>query len=225
MDNFLLETRQNKLDLQGTVLNDKVLAVKEKFLDTFYYGNASSNVKEFDGLHQLISSTTYNSVCESSSDTGSALNISKFREAIDLIQGFRPQMIVMTKLMRRYLSTYYDSVGDKLATGVMFGAPVPMFDGIPIVVSDHITNTEATSSDVFSASTGGAQSSIFILSFDPDAVCGVQGSTGLKVLPIGDLETKDAKRWRIKWYCGLKFKNLRSSAKIYGIDPDGTVAP
>ncbi len=224
IDNFLMDTRSNKLDLKGTVLNDRTLAVKEYFLDSFYYGTAFDTAS-FSGLHQLMTSTTYNTVHEGSTSTESLLNISNLRTAIDLITGFQPQLIVMSKKMRRYLNVYFDSIGDKMP-GVInqFGKTVPSFDGIPIDVSDHISDAETVSSSAFNARTGGGATSIFILTFAPDAVCGVQGSSGLKVVPLGDLETKDAQRFRIKWYCGLKFKNLRASAKIDGVDVDGTVA-
>jgi hypothetical protein len=86
-----------------------------------------------------------------------------------------------------------------------------------MVVSDHILNTETISSSAFSASTGSTGTSIFLLRFGSNECCGVQGNSGLKVVPKGDLETKDAQRFRIKWYCGLKLKDLRSCAKIDGI--------
>jgi hypothetical protein len=223
IDNFLIETRSNKLDLKGTVLNDRTVALKEYFMDCFYYGTAfDANI--WSGLHQLMTSTTYNTVHEGSTATESLLNISNLRTAIDLVTGFTPNLIVMSKQMRRYLDVYYDSIGDKLSETMLFGKHVQAFDGIPIEVSDHISNVETVSSSAFGARTGGAATSIFILSFAPDACCGVQGSTGLKVVPLGELETKNASRWRFKWPCGLKFKNIRSCAKIDGIDADGTVA-
>uniref|UniRef100_A0A6H1ZHS7 Putative capsid protein n=1 Tax=viral metagenome TaxID=1070528 RepID=A0A6H1ZHS7_9ZZZZ len=224
VDNFLLETRSNKLDLKGTVLNDKTLAVKELYLDLFYYGTAFDSTG-FAGLHQKMTSTTYNTVNEGTTATESVLNISNLRSAIDLIRGFQPDIMVMSRLMRRSLATYFDSIGDKMP-GVIdkFGKQVPSFDGIPIFPSDHITDTETIASSTFSARTGGTSTTIFILTFDSSAACGVQGSTGLKVVPLGELETKDASRYRIKWYCAMKMKNLRSCAKVDGVDPDGTVA-
>jgi len=224
VDNFLLDTRSNKLDLKGTVINDKTLAVKELFLDLFYYGTAF-NTAGFSGLHQLMTSTTYNTVNEGSTATESLLNISNFRTALDLIRGYQPEIIVMSRLMRRSIETYMDSIGDKMPGFVdKFGMRLPSFDGIPVHPSDHISDTETISSSTFSARTGGSSTTIFILSFAPEACSGVQGSAGLKVVPLGDLETKDAQRFRIKWYAGLKLKNLRSCAKIDGVDPDGTVA-
>jgi hypothetical protein len=217
IDNFLLETRSNKLDLKGTVLNDRTVAIKEYFLDCFYYGTAF-DANSFSGLHQLISSTTYNTVNAGSSTTPGAMHIHDIRAALDLIVGFKPDIIVMSKSTRRLLNTYYDSVGDKMPPVITyFGMTVPSFDGIPIAVSDHISITETIASSTFSARTGSTGTTVFFLSFAPDAVCGVQGSSGLKTYPLGELETKDAQRYRIKWYCGLKFKNLRSSSKLDGV--------
>ena len=220
LDNFLLDTRSNKLDMKGTVLNDKTLAVKEKFLDQFYYGTAA-DASGFSGLQQLMTSTTYNTVHAGAVATGGALTVAKFREAIDLVTGFKPQLIVMSKSQRRLLATYADSVGDKMPGMVTeLGTFPTSFDNIPIAVSDHIGVVETISGDAFAAKTGGACTSLFILNFDSSACQGVQGSSGLKVIPLGNLETKDAQRFRIKWYVGMKLMNLRSCAKMDGIDYD-----
>ncbi len=218
IDNFLKETRSNKLDLRGTVVNDKVLAVKEYFLDCFYYGT-THDVKAFAGLHELMTSTTYNTIHEGSASTGTQANVDSLRQAIDLIRfGRSPDLIVMSRTNRRRLAAYYDSIGDKMP-GVIdkFGKMVSSFDGIPIDPSDHIVNVEAVAGTAFSDNTGGTTSSVFILSFDPIACCGVQGPSGLTTKPLGDLETKDAERVRIRWPVGLMFKHLRSCAKIDGM--------
>ena len=222
VDNFLKTTRSNQLDLQGEVLMDRIKSVNESFLDTFYYGNATSYPREFNGLQTLISSTTYNTVSAGSS-TGTALSILKLQEAIDLV-ATTPTHLAMSKQMRRYINVYLDSIGDKF-TEVRdnYGKMIPYFRGIEIITDDHILNTETAASGIYTAKTGGGNTTIFLMSFSPKAICGVQGSNGVETIPIGDLETKDAKRWRIRWYCGLKFEDLRSAGKVDGIDADGTV--
>jgi hypothetical protein len=224
IDNFLKETRSNKIDLRGEVINSKVADLKDYFNYLFYYGTAY-NSNAYSGMHQLMTDTTYNTVHEGSTATGSLLNIANLRTALDMIRGFKPDMIVMSRLMRRSLATYFDSVGDKMPSVInKFGMMVPSFDGIEIDPSDFISDTETISSDAFAARTGGACSSIFILTFDPLGACGVQGPSGLQVKPLGDLETKDAERVRIRWPVAIKMKHLRSCAKLDGVDPDGTVA-
>ena len=223
IDEFLLRTRSNKMDLKGTVLEDKSLAVQEKFMDTFYYGNVTTNSKEFNGLHKLINSTVYNTV-HAGAGTGSDLSLMKVRQACDLVTGFKPACIVMSKAMRRGISVYLDTIGEKFGTTGRdeVGRHWETYNNLPIIVDDHITNTELASGGAWCTGTG-SDTSIFILTFAPKAICGVQGSNRVEVEPLGKLETKDATRYRIKWYCGLKFENLRSCAKVDGITAAGTV--
>jgi len=221
VDNFLLTTRSNKLDLQGEVLADKVKAVRETYLDTFYYG--SGTAPEFKGLQGLISSTTYNTV-HAGAGTGSALSIINLQSAIDLITGSEPTHLLMTKMLRRHISVYLDSIGDKFtAVRDDYGKMIEYFRGLKVTTDDQLLNTETAVSGAYSAKTGGGNTTIFVATFAPKAICGIQGGGGVQTIPLGDLETKDAKRWRIKWYCGLKFEDLRSAAKIDGIIADGTV--
>jgi len=224
VDNFLMATRSNHLDLKGEVLDDKIKSVREKYLDGFYYGNATTSPKTFNGLQVLMTSTTYNTV-HAGSGTGTLLSIVLLQSAIDLITGYTPSKLVMTKGMRRYINVYLDSIGDKFtAVRDQYGKMIEYFRGLQIVTDDNLLNTETAASGAYTAKTGGGNTTIFICSFEPKSICGIQAEGGIQTVPLGDLETKDAKRWRIKWYCGLMFEDLRSSAKIDGIDFDGTVA-
>uniref|UniRef100_A0A6M3J244 Putative capsid protein n=1 Tax=viral metagenome TaxID=1070528 RepID=A0A6M3J244_9ZZZZ len=223
IDNFIRTTRSNILDVKGQVLNDKVKSVKEKYLDTFYYGATASVPEEFNGLQTLMTSTTYNTV-HAGAGTGTALSILKLQEAIDIIEGWEPSHIVMSKQMRRYINVYLDSIGDKFTTvRDNYGKIIAYFRGLQVVTSDHIVNVETAASGAYSAKTGGANTTIFILSFDAKACAGIQGESGIETISLGDLETKDAQRTRIRWYCGMKLEDLRSCAKVDGIVAAGTV--
>jgi len=231
IDNFLLTTRSNKMDLKGTVLNNKIKAVKNTFMHNFWYGDTDFNAKAFNGMHDLMTSLTYNVVCEGTADTAGTMTVANLRTAIDLIHGYSPKHMFMTKMARRYISAYLDSVGQHFQRGVdEFGRLIQTFDGLEIVPDEHLLNTEdpggAGDGDMeggykpASNGVGGDTTSIFILSFAPQACSGVQGESGVKTIPIGDLETKDSQRYRIRWYCGLKFEDLRSCAVLSGCDPD-----
>jgi len=223
IDNFLLKTRSNKIDLKGTVIGNKVKAVQYAYLDKFYYGVNADDSKQFNGMHTLIADTTYNSVAEGTSETVGVITVTNLRAAKDLITGFTPDLMVMSKMARRSISTYLDSVGANFQRMEdKFGKHVQAFDDCPIAVDDHILNTEDISTGgVWQAGTGDG-TTIFFLTFDDMACAGLHSGDGVQVEPLGSLETKDASRWRIKWYCSLMFQNIRSCAKLSGCDPDGT---
>jgi hypothetical protein len=224
VDELLRRTRSNQIDLKAQVLANKVKALQYKFLDTFYYGNATSNPKEFDGLHVLMTSTTYNTV-HAGSSTGTALSMAKLYQAIDLVTGIKATHILMSKTMRRGIQVYLDSEGDHFPTSRdNFGRMIETFGGLEIVADDHIGNVEVAASGAFSTKTDGANTSIFIVSLgSPQSICGVQGTNKVEVEDLGKLETKDSTRTRVKWYCGLKLENIRFCAKVDGIVAAGTV--
>ena len=48
---------------------------------------------------------------------------------------------------------------------------------------------------------------------------GNRGRSGIAVGPLGELETKDATRWRIKWYAGVAVFSMLGVARVKGILP------
>ena len=224
INNFLLATRSNKIDLKGTVIENKMKSVRNTFLDTFYYGTANS---EFNGLQAFMTSTTYNTV-HAGATTGTALSMAILYEALDLPRGDNANVIhlCMTRKMRRLIQIYLDTIGEKYPTARdKWGNLIELFQNKQIVADDHIVDTE-TSTDgtgAYAAKTGGSNTTIFAISYAPQAVCGVQGPDSIELIPLGDLETKNAQRYRIRWYCGLKFEDYRSAAKVDGILTTGAV--
>jgi hypothetical protein len=145
--------------------------------------------------------------------------------------------VVMSKLMRRSINKYLNGVGGITKTDIQGKTVQTLFD-VPIVVTDHLRNNESAdvqygtneaSAAVYGHNYADADgddddgaTSMFFLRFAPEACCGIQ-SLGITTDRIGNLETKDAKRTRIKWYPGLMLQSLISCSKVTGIDADGTV--
>jgi hypothetical protein len=243
VDNFLKATRSNEQDLMSEQIAAKTKAMKRAFLDAFFYGYLTGgNTKDFDGLHYLIRRTTDGSnnavAVATSSGTSKLLLLNRVEYALDLIKGDKADLIVMSKQMRRNINKYLNGVGGITKTDVQGGSVQTLFD-IPVVVSDHIRDNESADlqygTDEGSTAVYGhnyadgdgtdddGASTIFCLRFAPEAVSGIQ-SMPLTVEKLGNLETKDAQRVRIKWYPGLMFQKLVSSSKVTGIDVDGVVA-
>ena len=235
VDNFLLKTRSNINDLEAETIAAKTKAVKKAFMEAFFYGYITGFPKEFDGLHYLIRSSTSpyeNVVPVATTGTPAALSMAKLEEAIDMIKGFDPKLILMSKAMRRYINKYLHGVGGITYMDAADRRVQSLFE-LPVGVSDYIGDDESADLDYggpegYNYADGNhgvdddGATSIFVLSFDPKGCQGVQ-SGPLTVEPIGSLETKDAKRWRIKWYCSIMMQSIISCSKVSGIDFDGTV--
>ena len=84
-------------------------------------------------------------------------------------------------------------------------------NGIPIGVTDYQPDTEVQ------GSSGSVCSSVYAVQFGEGRVCGIQGAGGLQVERVGPVQTKDAIRWRIKWYVGLACFGTLCLARLQGL--------
>ncbi len=209
IDNFLLMTRSNIQDLQSAVIRLKAKAVQQKFEDTFVNGDTVVDAKSFDGIDKL---TTGGQVA-SMGVNGATLTLAKLDELIDLVKGGAPDLLTMSKRTRRTLNNLARTSGTLLqADRNEFGQMVQFYDGIPVGVSDYISDakTVGTSTDC---------STVYALQFGEGALAGLTAPGGLQVETIGSLETKDATRTRVKWYVSMALFNTLKVAKLTGVRP------
>jgi hypothetical protein len=117
----------------------------------------------------------------------------------------------MAKRTRRKLSSLRRSSGNLLETDVdAFGRRALFYDGIPIVVDDWIPVDEdqGTSTDQCS--------SIYAVKFGSQGIMGIENG-GIQIEEVGELETKDATRHRIKWYAAIIQLSELGLARLEGI--------
>jgi HK97 family phage major capsid protein len=207
VDAFLQQTYSDPNDLRALVVAAKSKALANKFNDTFFNGDSAVNAKQFDGLKKLSAGTrTMNKGAN-----GELLEIEHLDELIDMIKPGTPHVLFMSKRTRRKLSNLRRSSGSVLETSLdMFGRRVLTYDGIPVEVDDNISDAETlgTSTDC---------SSIYAVQFGfQTGLCGLENG-GIQVQPVGALETKDAWRTRIKWYCGLALFRKTAVARLEGV--------
>jgi hypothetical protein len=215
VDNFLKATRSNIQDLEAAVVELKAKALRDKFEDTFIYGDSSDN-KQFDGLRKLIDTTTASDQVIAMGATGSTLTLAKLDELIDAVKGGKPDILLMSRRSRRKINALVRAAGGMIDTDRdKWGNFVQLWDGIPIGVNDWILDTHVLTGGVETATTGGTCSTIYAFQMGEGALCGLTGPGHLTVEPIGSLETKDASRTRIKWYCSLAlFSSIKAAALI-----------
>jgi hypothetical protein len=218
VDNFLKATRSNLQDLEAAVVELKAKALRDKFEETFIYGDSATNPKQFDGLRKLIDTTTPSDQVIAMGDTGAPLTLSKLDELIDAVKRGKPDMLLMSRRSRRKINALVRAAGGMMETDRdKWGNFIQLWDGIPIGVNDWILDTHVVSGGVETATTGGNCSTIYAFQFGEGALCGLTAPGHLTVEPIGSLESKDATRTRIKWYVSLALFSSVKAAALIGV--------
>jgi len=218
VDNFLKSTRSNIQDLEAAVVELKAKAVKDKFEETFIYGDTAVNAKQFDGLRKLIDTTTAGDQLIAMGDTGATLTLAKLDELIDAVKGGKPNMLLMSRRSRRKINALVRASGGMVDNDRdQWGNFVQLWDGIPIGVNDWILDTHTLSGGVETDTTGGDCSVIYAIQLGEWALCGLTSPGHLTVEPIGSMESKDATRTRVKWYVSLALFSSVKSAALIGV--------
>lgn len=210
VDNFVKATRSNLQDLEATVVALKAKATQQKFDTTFIDGDSSADSKAFDGIDKLAAADQTVQM----GDNGATLTLDKLDETIDKVRGGKPDMLIMSRRSRRKLT----ALGRAAGSGVVvadrneFGMMTDYYDGIPVGVSDFVSDekTVGNKSDC---------STIYAVQWGEGAVAGLTSPGGIQVERIGSLETKDATRVRVKWYVAIAVFNALKLAKLTGVRP------
>ena len=210
-------------------IRDALLGLVDKIGDRLIYGNSSSNATEFNGLQALIPSAQ--KISESSSDTPGALQFSNLDTQLDLVKKGMPDLIAVTRNTKRKIGHFvkFSSTNTNIRDDVDgFGKPVIRYNEIPIQYSDRLVTTEATSSDVYSAKTGGSGCSLFVVQFgfpntEKPGIFGIQGPNGVERIDMGWAEKKDNLIDRVIWYLGTGLGSTQTVAAINGIAPNTAV--
>ena len=227
VDSFAKQTRSNEQDVAAAIIELKSKAIADKFEKMAIVGYTSTtySAKELKGLMHLLAEceaadatdwdAPNNSQIIAASATSTALTIAMLDELRDAVKP-KPDCFLMSRRMRRWLQGLARAAGNNLeyvADPRRLGHLITMFGEQEVLVSDFIPDNiqDGVSSVVTIRSydqattraSGYDNSVIFALRFDDnDAVAGVTNGW-IQTEDIGKLETKDAERTRIKFYCGM----------------------
>lgn len=209
VDNFLQATYADPNDIEAEVIANRAKSVAHLFSDSFFNGDTSANSKAFDGVTAALDGTDQE--IEAGED-GGQLTLDLMDQMIDLVKPGKPDAIFLSRRTRRKLSSLRRASGNLLETDVdAFGRRALFYDGIPLVVDDFISDTQEQ------GESGEVCSSVYALKFGQGTgVLGLEHG-GIQIEEVGELETKDATRWRIKWYAGLGIFSELGIARVKGI--------
>ena len=148
--------------------------------------------------------------------SGATLTLSMIDQLIDAVKGGKPDLLLMSRRSRRKINALVRASGGMIETARdNWGNFIQFWDGIAIGANDWLLDTHVVSGSIETAVTGGDCSTIYAVQLGEGALCGLTAPGHLTVEPIGSLETKDASRTRIKWYCSLAlFASVKAAALI-----------
>ncbi len=218
VDNFLKTTRSNIQDLEGAVIELKAKAMRNKFEESFIYGDASLSSKEYDGLRRLIGTMTPGSQVLAAGTAGATLSLDMLDILIDGVKGERPDLLLMSRRSRRKINALVRASGGMMETNRdQWGNFIELWNGIPLGVSDWVLDSHVVVGGVETDTGGGDCSTIYAMQFGEGALCGLTGPGYLTVERIGALEAKDAVRTRLKWYVSLALFSAVKAAALIGV--------
>ena len=208
VDNFVQRTASNVQDQRAIQVAKKAKAVAQKFEQTFVDGSTATDPNSFNGVKNLI--TNADQIVTAGAN-GASLTTAMIDDLIDSVKGGKPDILLMSKRSRRKLKSLLVASAHYVERGESsYGRQVMLYDGMPVEVSDFISDAETQG-------TSNVCSSIYALSLGAqEALSGLQNG-GIEVIDVGQLETKDATRVRIRWYCGLALFNQLRCAKLIGV--------
>lgn len=198
----------------------KVKALSLAWTRNFIKGDSRTNPRVFDGLQVRIGG----SQLITNAATGGALSLTKLDELIDQVD--MATHLIMSKAVRRLLTA---AARDPNVAGHInyeqnqFGQKVMYYQGLPILIADYDNEgndimpfTEASPDNSTTTS-----SSIYCVSFGDMMVSGIQGKVngtyGIKVKDLGELQEKPSLRTRCEWDCAITVKHGRSAGRLAGI--------
>lgn len=212
IDNFQIEVQSNLNNQVAIQLAQKAKGVGRQFRAALVNGDSTAgNGKTFDGLKKLTpaSQTFY------AGDNGGALSFGMLDELRDMVK-LGTDAFMMREGTWRAIRALNRAMGGNMADQVMmenFGFPMRMFDGVPVIINNFITDDEVRGTNT-------ETTSIYALRLNEvDGFHGVYGgpAAGFRMEKVGLLQNKDATRWRIKWYVAAALKATHSVARLGGI--------
>jgi len=190
-------------------------------------GRNAVDANEFDGLMRRTESETRMMAMDDGNVDGPGTNeteltLQRLREMIDTVQPGKPDLLLMNRTLRRKLTNlmYAAGGGIQLDSISMFGRRVELFDTIPIVISDYLSNSEdyndsgtwgsSTATTIIAAKFGEEKEGFTILHNG--------GTFNAEIQDLGIRKNRNERVFRMVSYPGAVVFSPLSIAALGGID-------
>jgi hypothetical protein len=229
IDEFAQQTRSDQSDQTATQIALKVRAVAEQFENLFITGDTGGNARNFDGLRVMCTLGNSNRIgCNNDAANGATPTLDDIDRLIDQVKG-PVDLLIMSQRSRRKLKALFRASGASMESRAEFGMPIDYYSGIPIACTNFIGDalTKGTSTDCSEVYAVSLQEGFGVNGLQSEKTMEVleRPDTGRLLLPgprvvsVGHMETKDAQKWRVRWYSALAVYSLRGIACLDGVRP------
>ncbi len=198
--------------------------------DTFINGDNASDPKEFDGLKNRLVADATGSVDGTVDDSrllanatgsgGGALSLSKLDKAVELVDS--PTHILMSRDLQTKMQAAARSptISNNQITMDMdsnLGRRVTRFGDLPILTGYKVGKGSAflPYNEVAYGGGSAVTSSIYVVSFREDGVCGIQTGEP-EFLPV-DTDRGIFNRDLFEWDCGITIEDFYSAIRLSSI--------
>ena len=208
------------VDQVAVEISSKAKNVSRLFQQGMATGTGTS--PQMNSLHSLCDSTQF-----TTASAGQALTFALLDELLDLVKAKDGQVdfIMMPARTIRSFKVLLRALNGTPADWVVNlpgGRQTIGYEGIPIFKNEYLSVTETANG---AALTGAALTSVYAGCFDDGSrKVGISGiypegtPAGVIVEPIGAMETKDTKIWRVKQYANFANFNRRGLARLTSIN-------
>jgi capsid protein len=216
VNNLIEETRSDDGNPQAaTQIASKAKHAGRKYQDMLINGTGASN--QFNGLINLCAAGQK----VDTGVNGGALSFAFLDELLDLVTDKDGQVdwICMHERTLRSFKALLRALGGAGINDTVelpSGQRVMQYSGVPIFKNNYIPINQTKG-------TGTAQTTVFAGTFDDGSrQHGIAGITaermaGIRVVDVGESETRDEHIWRVKWYSGLALFSEKGLSCAEGI--------
>ena len=150
LDRFAMQTVDNVQSQEAVLLSKMSKSISRKLEDLLLNGNPGSVSTEPEGLTSLLIGDSRLLMMDDGSTPSTIagdeteLTIDRLDAMIDMIELGKPDFLMMNKTMRRKITALARATGSGvvLNSADMFGHQYTLYNGIPIVINDYISNSE-----------------------------------------------------------------------------------
>lgn len=203
-------------DQTAVQIASKAKSAGRKYQDMLINGTGSNF--QFSGLISLCAAGQ----TRTGATNGEALSFAILDELMDLVVDKDGQVDYMTmnaRTIRSYMALLRGLGGASIGDTVQLpsGDEVPAYRSIPMFRNDYVpinqtqgTETAATTIFAGTLDDGSRQHGIAGLTSEMES--------GIRVVDVGESESKDERIWRVKWYSGLALFSEKGLACATGIN-------